>query len=108
MNSTSSILARDFRFDLLRRDEQMGIILREAAHAGHAVQFAGLLVAIDGAELGQADGQIAIAARLRLVNVDVMRAVHRLEQKTFLLHQPFQEGVGPVLGIGRPVDTPAD
>ena len=66
--------------DLIGADEQVGVVLGEAAHAGHAVEFAGLLEAIDGAELGQANRQIAVAALLGLVDLDVMRAVHRLEQ----------------------------
>ena len=60
--------------------EQVGIILREAAHAGHAAEFAGFFPAVDGAEFGQPYGQIAIAVRVAGVNADVMRAVHRLEQ----------------------------
>ena len=39
-----------------------------------------LLEAVDGAELGQPHRQVAVAARLRLVDLDVVRAVHRLEQ----------------------------
>ncbi len=57
----------------------MRVVLREAADAQQAVQHAGALVAIDGAELGQAHGQFAIAAQVRLENQNVARAIHGLE-----------------------------
>ena len=60
--------------------EQVRVVLGEAAHAGHAVQLARLLEAIDGAELRQPHRQVAIAARPALVDHDVVRTVHRLEQ----------------------------
>ncbi len=56
--------ALDFGGDLLLRAEEVGVVLGEAAHAGHAVEFAGLLPAIHGAELGEAHGQVAIGMRL--------------------------------------------
>ncbi len=34
---------------------------------------------IDGAELGEADGQVAVAAELRFVNQDVAGTIHGLE-----------------------------
>ena len=60
--------------------EQVGVVLGEAADPGQARQLARLLVAVDRAELGQPQRQVAIAARLRGVDLDVVRAVHRLEQ----------------------------
>ena len=69
----------NFLFDLLRHAEDVRVVLREAAHAQQAVQHAGALVAIHGAELGQAHRQIAIAAQARLVNQNVARAIHGLE-----------------------------
>ena len=65
---------------LLFGAEDVGVVLGEAAHAGHAVQLARLLEAIHRAELGQPQRQVAVAPRLRLVDRDVVRAVHRLEQ----------------------------
>ena len=65
---------------LLFGAEEVGIVLREAADAGHADELARLLEAVDGAELGQPHRQVAVAPRLRLVDHDVVRAVHRLEQ----------------------------
>ncbi len=57
----------------------MRIVLREATHAEQAVEHAGAFVAINGAELGEADGQLTIAAQARLENQHVAGAVHRLE-----------------------------
>ena len=47
-------------FDLLGGAEDVGVVLREAAHAGQAVELAALLVAVYGAKLGQALGQVAV------------------------------------------------
>ena len=55
--------ACDLRRHLLLGAEQVGVVLGEAAHAGHAAEFAGLLPAVDGAELGQPHGQVAVAVR---------------------------------------------
>ena len=76
----SEIDARfDLGFDLLRHAENVRVVLREAAHAQQAVQHARALVAIDGAEFGQAHRKLAIAAQARFVNQDVAGAIHRLE-----------------------------
>ena len=72
--------AGDFGGDLLRGAEQMGVVLGEAADAGHAAEFAGLLPAIDGAELRESHREIAIGMRVARIDPDVMRAIHRLEQ----------------------------
>ena len=70
----------------------MGIVLGETAHAGEAVQLARLLVAVHGAELGVAHGQVAVAAGLGFVDFAVVRAVHRLEEE-------FLAGVGRFNGL---------
>ena len=57
-------------------------------------------MAIDGAKLGEADRQFAVAARLGLVDLHVVRAVHGLEQVPLLLALPVPQGVD-LLG-GRP------
>ena len=74
--------------------EDVGIVLREAAHAGEAVQLARLLVAVHGAELGEAHGQVAVAAGLGFIDFAVVRAVHRLEEE-------FLAGVGRFDGLER-------
>ena len=56
--------AHDLGRQLLLGDEQMRVVLGKAAHPGHAAQFTRLLPAIDGAELGQPDRHLAVAARL--------------------------------------------
>ena len=66
-------------FDLVGGAENVGVVLRKAAHAQQPVQHARALPAIDGAELGQPDGQLAVAAQRRLVNQDVAGAVHGLQ-----------------------------
>ena len=63
-------------------------------------KLARLLVAIDRAELGQPHRQIAIAARLRFVDHDVVRAVHRLEQIVLVVgHLDRRELAVGVVGI---------
>ena len=57
----------------------MRIILRQAAHAGQAVHHAGLLVAVDRAELEQAQRQLAVGALTGTEDQVVHRAVHRLQ-----------------------------
>ena len=54
----------DFGFDLRRHAENVGIVLGEAADAQQAVEHAAALVAIDGAELRETDGKVAVAAEL--------------------------------------------
>ena len=56
----------------------MGVVLGKAAHAQQAVHDAGALVAIDGAELAVARGQIAVGLERVLVDEDVERTVHGL------------------------------
>ena len=65
--------------ELLGGDEQVRVVLREAAHAGEAVQRARQLVAVHRAVLGEPHRQVAVAARALLVDQDVHRAVHRLQ-----------------------------
>ena len=89
--------------DLFGSAEQVGVVLGQAADAEHAVQFARLLVAVDGAELRQPHRQVAVGAGLCLVHLHVVRAVHGLEKISLLLLLPRIE-VGsfssPALAIG--------
>ncbi len=66
--------------DLVGSAEDVGVVLRKAAHAGQAVELAALLVAVDGAELGKAQGQVAVRAGSGAEYLAVVGAVHRLEQ----------------------------
>ncbi len=69
----------DFVFDLFGGAEDVGIVLGEAADAEQAVHGAGALVAVDVAEFGEADGEVAIALGGIFVDEDVAGAVHGLE-----------------------------
>ena len=81
--------------------EHVGVVLREAAHTGQAVQLARLLVAIHRAELRQAHRQLLVGAGLRAVDFAVMGAVHRLEQILFALDRGVDrlERVLAVFGV---------
>ena len=70
--------------------EQVGVVLGEAADPGHARDLARLLVAVYRAELGQTQGQVAIAPRLGGVDLDVVRTVHRLEQILLVVAGPLE------------------
>ena len=71
----------DLVFDLLRRHEDMCIILCEAAHAHQAVKLAGFLMTVYQTELAHADRQIAVRTGLGFVYKDSARAVHRFYRK---------------------------
>ena len=90
----------EFVFDLFRSAEEVRIVLGQPADAEHAVQFARLLVAVDGAEFCQPHRQLAVTPRLRFVDFDVVRAVHRLEQVALLLMFPAAEGFDFLVGRG--------
>ena len=76
----------DFFFCLLRRDEEVRVVLREVADAEQAVELAGFLMAMDEAEFAEAQRQVAVAALLRLVNEHAARAVHRLDGVVFAIN----------------------
>ena len=67
------------RIQLIARAKDVGVVLGEAAYAQEAVEHARALVAIDGAEFGEAEGQLAITAQARLVDQNVAGAIHGLE-----------------------------
>ena len=64
---------------LLAGAEDVGVVLGHAPHPGQALQHAGLLVAVDRAELEEPHRQLAVGALVAPVHEDVERAVHRLE-----------------------------
>ena len=86
--------AADLVGELLFGAEDVGVVLSEAADASQAVELAGLLPAVDGAELREAHGKIAVAVWLRIKNLDVHRAVHRTEHEA--VHFAAFELVGVV------------
>ena len=60
--------------------EDVGVVLGELAHAHDAVQRAVRLVAVAAAELGEPERQVAVAVDALLEDLDVGRAVHRLQR----------------------------
>ena len=73
--------ALDLILDLLRRHENMRIVLGEAAHTHQAMQLAGFLVTVHQAKLTHADGQIPVGTGLGSVHQHAARAVHRLDRE---------------------------
>ncbi|AIY17733.2 Serine phosphatase RsbU, regulator of sigma subunit [Pimelobacter simplex] len=90
---------------LLRGAVGVGVVLGEAAHPGQAVDDAGLLVAVDGAELEQAQRQLAVGAPAAAEDQVVHRAVHRLELvvRALELHRR-EHRVGVVRQVPRGVE----
>ena len=72
-------LGADLLRGLLRRAVGVRVVLREAAHAGQAVDDTALLVAVIVAQLVEAQGQLAVGAATRTEDQVVHRAVHGLE-----------------------------
>ena len=54
--------AADLLFDLLRTAEDVGVVLREATDPHQAVQHSTTFVAVDCAQLGEAQGQFPVAS----------------------------------------------
>src|SRR5262245_57230817 len=77
--------AFDLRFQLLRRAEDVGVVLRESARPHQPVRDARTLVAINRAVFRQPNRQVAIRTLARSVNLDVERAIHRLEPVFYAL-----------------------
>ncbi len=73
----------------------MGVVLGEVAHPHDAVQRAARLEAVTGAELGHAQRQVAIALQALVEDLDMARAVHRLQ------------GEDPRGGVGDELAQPA-
>ncbi len=69
----------DLVFDLTGGAEDVGVVLGKAADAEEAVHGAGALVAVDVAEFGETDGEVAVALGGVFVDKDVAGAVHGLE-----------------------------
>ena len=97
--------ADDLRLELVRAAEEVRVVLGEAAHAHEAVQHARALEAVDGAQLREAEGQLAVAVQLRLVDRDVERAVHRLQLVLHALDLDGRVHVGLVV-LGVPAGLP--
>ena len=70
-------------FHLFFGAEDVGIVLGKTPDARQTVQFTRLFVAVHRSKLGDAHGQIAVGVGAVGINLAVVRAVHRLEQKLF-------------------------
>ena len=70
--------ALDLLFDLVRAAEDVGVVLREAAHAKEPMEHARALVPVDRPELSQPDRQFPVTLQRVLVYLNVKRAIHRL------------------------------
>ena len=83
--------------------EDVGVVERHDAHAAHARELAGLLPAVHVAQLGDADGQLAVGVLGAHVHHDVAGAIHRTQDilLTFALHHRVHRiaEVVPVAGF---------
>ena len=76
----------DLALDLLRRAEQVRVVLAEVTAALDALQRAGGLIAEVVGDLADADGQLAVAVGLVGVDHHVVGAVHRAQDVALALH----------------------
>ena len=92
---------------LLRGDVGVRVVLGHPAHPGQPVHHAGLLVAVDRAELEEPQRQLAVGTPARPEDQVVHRAVHRLEVVVAALHLHRREHpVGVVRQVARGLEQP--
>src|SRR5439155_1745587 len=91
----------DLRLDIVRGAEDVAVVLDERAYPHDAVQRAGGLVAVAEAELAVAQRQLAIAAQIRVEDLNVARAVHRLDREVALLRFRGEHVLLVVLPMAR-------
>src|SRR5688572_9753089 len=77
----------------------MGIVLDELANTGQPAQRAGALVAMQPAELAEAERQIPVRPQLRAVDDRGFWAVHRLEAEELLLALDDEHVLGVVVPV---------
>ena len=85
--------AADLGLDLIWSTEDVRVVHRQLAHAQQAVERARALVAQQPLHLGQAQRQVAIAARLEAKDERRLRAVHRLEGVVLVLDLELEHAV---------------
>ena len=73
------------RGDLLLGDEHVAVVLGEGAHAHEAMQRARRLEAMHLAEFAELVGQVAVRFQPVLEDLDMARAVHRLDHEDALV-----------------------
>ncbi len=79
----------------------MRVILRKATHAHQTMQRTGRLVTVARAKLGQAQRQIAVRTQITIKDLDVTRAVHRLDGVDALFRFRDEHIVVVVLPVTR-------
>ncbi|GJE70498.1 hypothetical protein CHKEEEPN_2036 [Methylorubrum podarium] len=91
--------------ELVLGAEDVRVVLGEAAHAHQAVHGPRRLVAVDHAELGHAQGQVAVRLQAVLEDLHVAGAVHRLQGEPALVLGLLAGGLGGehVLAVPAPV-----
>src|SRR5262249_22047390 len=60
----------DLAFDLIRGTEDVRVVLRKASDAEEPIEYAGALIPVDGSELAETYGQLAVAALLVRIDQD--------------------------------------
>jgi hypothetical protein len=91
----------DLRIDLFLGAEDVGVVLGERADPHDAVQRPARLVPVTRAELGQPQGEVAIALQPLIEDLDVRGTVHRLDDEGVLLrlgHEHYLAVLLPVPG----------
>mmetsp|Transcript_8779 Transcript_8779/g.18552 ORF Transcript_8779/g.18552 Transcript_8779/m.18552 type:complete len:735 (+) Transcript_8779:385-2589(+) len=90
---------RHLRLDLVLPAEDVGVVLLEAPDAREAREGAGELVAVQDAEIGVADGEVAVGADRGAEHEAVARAVHGLHGPLLPLDVEAEHGVLVVHGV---------
>src|SRR5690606_24235098 len=87
--------------ELLRSTENVRVILGKTANACQSVKFTRLLVTVHGSELGITLWKVFVRPRFVVVDLAVVRTVHRFQQKLLTLGRSVDrlETVGSVFRI---------
>ena len=75
-----SYYALDLVLDLLRRHEDMRVVLCKAAHTHETMKLAGFLMTVYQTQLAHTQGQVTVGTGLCRVNQNAARAIHRFDR----------------------------
>ena len=89
----------DLFLDLVLPAEDVAIVLLEPTDTSEAGEGTGKLVAVEGAKVGEAEGQVAVRADGRLEHEAVAGTVHGLHGPLLPLHVKDEHGVLVVHGV---------
>jgi hypothetical protein len=92
----------DLAFEIFAPAEDVGVVLREAAHTKKTRQDAAPLVAIDRPELREPKRELTVGAGSRGEDLHVERAVHRLHEVALVVGLDWREH-----GIPVEIEVPA-